>query len=274
MLIFYKTIDRSVLTEGFAIPLTYQKQLLSELGFALKRGEKRQIQIVLEGQKYTATMTNIQFDEKKYPNHGDLLQIRYGRQSPLRYKLQEKYAHTNFLLNEQELVTGRRRITSLAEDKKEFLAIYSTPVTGELFFDCIVNTEFREETTALMALGERMAEGILDGTDESASISLQTKVCKVRHLTKTISNDLKIAYGYRCQICGQFIGEPYGSKLIHAHHIDYFVRSLNNNASNIMILCPNHHGIIHDQNPIFDFRSKTFRYPNGYEEGLRLNVHL
>lgn len=94
MLIFYKAIDSSVLTEGFAIPLTYQKQLLSKLGFTLNRGEKRQIQILLDGQKFTATMTNIQFDEKKYPNHGDLLQIRYGRKSPLRYKLQEKYAHT------------------------------------------------------------------------------------------------------------------------------------------------------------------------------------
>lgn len=274
MLIFYKAIDRSVLTEGFAIPLTYQKQLLSELGFTLNRGEKREIKVVLDGQKYTATMTNIQFDEKKYPNHGDLLQIRYGRRSPLRYKLQEKYAHTDSLLNEQELLTGTRRITALPEDKKEFLAIYATPVTGELFFDCIVNNEFREETTALAALGERVAEGILDGTDESASISLRTRVCKVRHLTKTISQDLKIAYGYRCQVCGQFIGEPYGSTLIHAHHIDYFVRSLNNNANNIMILCPNHHGIIHDQNPVFDFRSKTFRYPNGYVEGLRLNIHL
>jgi hypothetical protein len=274
MLIFYKAIDSSVLTEGFAIPLTYQKQLLSKLGFTLNRGEKRQIQILLDGQKFTATMTNIQFDEKKYPNHGDLLQIRYGRTSPLRYKLQEKYAHTHALLNEQEMVTGSRRITSLEEEKKEFLAIYSTPVPGELFFDCIANTEFKEETAELTALGERVAEGILDGTDESANILLRTRVCKVRHLTKTISQDLKIAYGFRCQICGQFIGEPYGSRLIRAHHIDYFVRSLNNNASNIMILCPNHHGIIHDQNPIFDFRSKTFRYPNGYVEGLRLNIHL
>ena len=274
MLIFYKSIDRSVLTEGFAIPLTYQKQLLAELGFTLNRGEKRQIQVVVDGQRYSATMTNIQFDERKYPNHGDLLQIRYGRKSPLRYKLQEKYAHTQSILDQQELLTGCRRTPSLTEDRKEFLAIYSTPLAGELFFDCIVNTEFKEETTALAALGERMAEGILDGTDETASISLQTRVCKVRHLTKIISQDLKIAYGYRCQICGQYIGEPYGSTLIHAHHIDYFVKSLNNNASNIMILCPNHHGIIHDQNPRFDIRSKTFHYPNGYVEGLRLNLHL
>ena len=78
-----------------------------------------------------------------------------------------------------------------------------------------------------------------------------------------------------CQvICGQYIGEPYGSHLIHAHHIHYFVHSLNNNANNIMIVCPNHHAIIHDLNPTFDFAQKQFHYPNGYVEGLAINLHL
>jgi len=85
---------------------------------------------------------------------------------------------------------------------------------------------------------------------------------------------LKILYGYRCQVCGQYIGEKYGSNLIHAHHIKYFTKSLNNNSNNIMVLCPNHHGIIHDKNPIFNAQTKTFLYPNGYEEGLKLNLHL
>lgn len=274
MLFFYKAIDQSVLTEGFTVPLLYKEQMFSGLGFTLERGEKRQIHICLDGVRYSAVMTNIQFNEQRYPNHGDLLQIRYSRKSPLVAKLREKFAYTNALISEQKLLTGNGRIASLSENKKEFLAIYSTPVSGELLFDCILNTEFREETTEIAALGEKTAEGILDGTDETAGIHLQTRVCKIRHLTKAISQDLKIAYGYRCQICGQYIGEPYGSKLIHAHHIDYFVKSLNNNADNIMILCPNHHGIIHDQNPVFDFQSKTFHYPNGYVEGLKLNIHL
>ena len=51
-------------------------------------------------------------------------------------------------------------------------------------------------------------------------------------------------------------------------------RQVNNNANNIMILCPNHHGIIHDQNPRFDRKCKMYHYPNGYKEGLRLNLHL
>ena len=35
----------------------------------------------------------------------------------------------------------------------------------------------------------------------------------------------------------------YGSHIVEAHHIDYFVSSLNNDASNQLIVCPNHHSI-------------------------------
>lgn len=76
------------------------------------------------------------------------------------------------------------------------------------------------------------------------------------------------------QICGEFIGEKYGTTLIHAHHIDYFTHSLNNNPNNILIVCPNHHGIIHSCNPEFDFAEKTFKYANGYVEGLKMNKHI
>lgn len=270
--VFYKAVDQSVLTEGFSIPLLYQEQLIAGLGLTLNRGQKQPIHIWVDGKQYPAVMTNIQFDEQKYPHHKDLLQIRYGRKSPMAAKFREIFSYTNSLITAQKLSTGNGRITHLAEERKEFLAIYSTTIPGELLLECIPNTEFREETAGLVLLGEKAAEGLLDGTDDTASIHLQTRICKVRHLAKTICQDLKIAYGYRCQICGQYIGEPYGSNLIHAHHIDYFVKSMNNNASNIMILCPNHHGIIHDRNPIFDFSTRTFHYPNGYIEGLKLNI--
>ena len=165
-------------------------------------------------------------------------------------------------------------ITSLPEDQKEFLAIYSTDQHGVMMFDCITNSDFLEEGNELAALGESVAEHVLDGTDHNSGIILKTKVCKIRQLTTTILRDLKILYGYRCQVCGQYIGEKYDSNLIHAHHIEYFTKSLNNNTNNIMILCPNHHGIIHDKNPEYNPQDKTFLYPNGYKEGLKLNLYL
>ncbi len=111
-------------------------------------------------------------------------------------------------------------------------------------------------------------------TDNNSKIIESAGMKKIRHLSRAIGNSLKVIYGYRCQICGEFIGEKYGSTLIHAHHIDYFTRSLNNNSDNILIVCPNHHGIIHDCNPIFDKKSKMYIYSNGFKEGLKLNKHI
>lgn len=62
--------------------------------------------------------------------------------------------------------------------------------------------------------------------------------------------------------------------IVEAHHIVFFVSSLNNDASNIIVLCPNHHRIIHKASPIFEREKYSFVYPNGIEEKLILNNHL
>ena len=113
-----------------------------------------------------------------------------------------------------------------------------------------------------------------DVHDDTAGINEKTAVVRVRKLNKKIGDSLKEHYGYRCQICGRMIGESYGSILVEAHHIDYFVRSLNNDITNLLVVCPNHHGIIHDKDPVFDKENCIYEYPNGYKEGLKLNDHL
>ena len=53
-----------------------------------------------------------------------------------------------------------------------------------------------------------------------------------------------------------------------------FVNSLNNDANNQMIVCPNHHSVIHAANPVFDRRRMVYRFDNGAEERIILNKHL
>lgn len=51
------------------------------------------------------------------------------------------------------------------------------------------------------------------------------------------------------------MGEKYDSHIANAHHVAYFVNSLNNDVNNQMIVCLNHYSIMHDMNPVFDLRS-------------------
>ncbi|WP_323054225.1 HNH endonuclease [Thermoclostridium stercorarium] len=93
-------------------------------------------------------------------------------------------------------------------------------------------------------------------------------------LNRAIGESLKLLYNYCCQICGENISTRYGVNIVESHHIDPFVESLNNNAENQVIICPNHHRIIHQARPVLDRRKLIFVYHNGLEERIVLNQHL
>jgi ABC-type taurine transport system ATPase subunit len=72
--------------------------------------------------------------------------------------------------------------------------------------------------------------------------------------------------------------------LLKAHHIDYFTRSQNNDSTNIIIISPNYHRIIHKNNPHFNRKNQRptaerevkfqFEFQNGEVLRLKFNEHL
>ena len=272
LLILQKDVDMSVLREGMSIPAIFQELFYQKIGIRLNKGESCKIRLRVENSEYDAILKNYDFDQSKYPGHPDVLQIRYSPTSPLANKLREVFSQTNGIVQQylSERVDRRKQLR-IPDEKKEYLAIYGTDNTGDLLVDCIIHSEYQREVQVIQNIDERSFETAID---ENAAIIEQIGIMKIRRISRAIGDNLKQLYGYRCQICGEYIGEKYGSRLIHAHHIDFFTRSLNNDASNIMIVCPNHHGIIHDKKPEYCRSEKTFIYPNGLHEGLKINLHL
>jgi len=80
--IYKKDVDWSVLREGFSIPVSTQVVFKERMNNYLKRGEKTVLNVIMDEQTYQVKLTNQAFDERKYPNHVDILQIRYSPQSP------------------------------------------------------------------------------------------------------------------------------------------------------------------------------------------------
>ena len=62
--------------------------------------------------------------------------------------------------------------------------------------------------------------------------------------------------------------------LFTSHHIDYFTRSQNNDSTNIIIISPNYHRIIHKNNPRFNRKKFQFEFENGEVLRLKLYEHL
>lgn len=275
--VYKKEVDWSLLKEGFTVPIENQVIFGRNMGRFLSRGQNKSIKLYLNGKSYSAQIKNVNFNAQKY-NRKDVLQIRYTKNDELPQALQGCFLRSyQYLLKQRQLrVKGDRTMIKLPENCKEYLAIYTTEYEDSYVIEPIVAEAIEELKYVIKGQEERVFEAGLnyDLDDNNAKIIDTERVVKIRKLNKKIGDNLKLLYGYRCQICGKLIGEDYGIHVIEVHHIDYFVKSLNNDANNLMIVCPNHHSIIHDVNPVFDRKNLLYKYPNGFKEGLKINLHL
>lgn len=274
--VYKKEIDWSVLMEGFTLPVENQVVFLRNMGKFLRRGESKIIHFYMNGKTFDAKIVNMNNPVEKRKK--DAYQIRYTRNGDFSQALQQCFLRSmNYIkgIRENRDLKDRSYI-KLPEDSREYLAIYTTEYEDTFFVEPIIADDIQVVKSVIRGMNERALETEFDYdiTDDESGMKFRAQVVKVRKLNKKIGENLKLLYGYRCQICGRLIGEQYGSHIAEAHHIDFFVNSLNNDANNQMIVCPNHHSIIHDTNPVFDRKKMVYRFENGMEERLVLNKHL
>ena len=276
--LYKKDINKSVLCDGFGIDREYVNLFTNQVG-VLQRGEKRKISLILNDNSYSAILTNINNAHDRRLN--DAYQIRYSPNGEFAQTLQVIFNKSyRYIMEYREIAKKaeeKKRIrTTIPNEYKEYLAIYTTDEITTFMCEPIFADDFSAFKKIASNQTERAFENDINliNDDNEAGIIEKPGIMRIRKLNRKIGEALKTHYQYRCQICGCMIGEKYGSHIVEAHHIDYFVKSLNNDITNIMILCPNHHGIIHDCNPYFDKEKRVFTYPNGYREGLVLNDHI
>ena len=121
---------------------------------------------------------------------------------------------------------------------------------------------------------EEELEMLINGRDSSSKIIQHQALVRSRVFDPRIPNSLKKLYECRCQICGARAIEMYNVDISEAHHIELFSKTANNNASNILIVCPDHHRIIHKAKPVFKRELLRFEYENGKNDELMYNFHL
>jgi len=272
--VYRKEVDWSVLSGAITLPLENQVVFSRTMDHFLYRGESKEIKIVLEGKAYPAQVRNVNFNDKWNRTH-DAVQIRYAKEGALAEALKRCFAKSYRVILEERNVREKndRRMIRLPEGSKEYLAIYTTEYDDTYIFEVITADEVNALDNAILAIPEHVVEDYFNH-DETATVLERLALHKIRKLNRKIGDNLKQIYEYRCQICGCKIGEEYGTNVVESHHIEYFIHSHNNDAQNQLIVCPNHHRIIHNADPVFDRSQKLFVYANGYQEPLKLNKHI
>jgi hypothetical protein len=89
-----------------------------------------------------------------------------------------------------------------------------------------------------------------------------------------LATTLKVYYEHRCQICGKSFLPDYGVDLADTHHIHYLAQGGPDVSSNILVVCPNHHRVIHATDAFFNRNNLSYEYPNGFQERLLIPDHF
>ena len=153
----------------------------------------------------------------------------------------------------------------LTEIVKAFLAdSYTDQQTSQLDQNALLPGDFSEDDI----------ERIVNRSDPTARIQIATRPGFVRVYNKSIIMQLKALYRGNCQICGCNPVAAFGTAICEAHHIEPFSVSQNNNPSNIIILCPNHHKLIHKGNLTYDPATLSFHSPEAIPLLVQLDYHL
>ena len=156
----------------------------------------------------------------------------------------------------------------------EFLVLSTTSLPNVFVADCITTSIKAEIKTEVSTMTELYFETFEPREDKNAAIKQVTRLRKVRQLDRSIGDSLKLLYDYRCQMTGEKVGDEYHALVVEAHHIIPFTESMNNDTSNIIILSPSYHRIIHKAKPEWDSKNLSFSFPNGLVEKVKLNKHL
>ena len=275
--IYKKEVDWSVLYYGINIPVSIQVAFQQQFNNFLKKGESKEIILQLEDKSYKVKLINQNFDKSKYPTHKDLLQIRYTPQSKIAIKIREIFLDSyRYLKIEKNKLFNHRQPLRMPDNLKEYVILYTTKSENIFLVNTLTCSDIKAIKYDFSSINEEELEFTLNFSkvDLSAKIESRQQIVKIRKLDKSIGENLKLLYEFRCQICGYNFSDKHNTVITEAHHIEYFVTSLNNNADNIVIVCPNHHRIIHKTKPTFDKNNLHFIYPNGFEEIVRLNKHI
>lgn len=147
----------------------------------------------------------------------------------------------------------------------------------------IVIEESIEEQVTL--IGDVEVESIIENMDDEkfmeyiksldASASYETieKCVKVRKYNKKLLDDIKKLADYTCQVDGCNCGKEHGVSIVEAHHIEKFSLTQNNKPDNILILCPNHHRLIHKTKAIIDKKICKIYYNDGSSENYKQIIY-
>lgn len=204
----------------------------------------------------------------------------FGKNNNYLKRLRDEYdVVTSSSRNGQCNRPPRERIMKTASHMKQFSFDEITEIVSSIISNMTEGLSEEIENASLplydiSGLSEIEVESIINFKDETAGIKIKNAQTQQRVYNTGIIKQLKNLYKGKCQICAHRPFSEFTENICEVHHIKYFALSHNNDSSNLVVLCPNHHRLIHKLNPEFNAQKKSFVFNDGTELKILLDYHL
>lgn len=200
---------------------------------------------------------------------------KFGKKEAYLKRLRDEYdVVTSSERNGQRNRPPRQRIIDTKNNLENFSFSDLLAIVQALLENTLVDMEYSgisDKEYNVQDFTEEEIEHLINFKDENAKIKKINVTSNQRIYNTSIIKQLKKLYKGKCQICGC---SPFDIDISEVHHIAYFSESNNNDATNLIVLCPNHHRKIHKMNPKFNYKTLSFIYDDESEDKLSLNFHL
>lgn len=204
----------------------------------------------------------------------------FGKNNNYLKRLRDEYdVVTSSSRNGQCNRPPRERIIKTTNHMKQFSFDEITDIVTSIISNTTEGLPEETESNSfpsydIFDMSEIEFENIINFKDESAGIKIKNSQKQQRVYNTEIIKQLKKLYKGNCQICAHKPFSEYVENICEVHHIKYFAISHNNDSSNLVVLCPNHHRLIHKLNPEFNTQNKSFVFNDGTELKILLDYHL
>ncbi len=200
----------------------------------------------------------------------------FGKKSSYLRRLRDEYhVLTSSHRRGQRNRPPRKRIREFCDYLSTFSFDELTQTVKSLFpLDQSNGNSLNKPPEMVSGYTEEQLEYIINFIDTDADLKTINTSINIRIYNPRIIKELKKLYKGKCQLCGNAPFKEYGVDITEVHHIDYFSRSMNNDSSNLIVLCPNHHRLIHKTDPEYLPEKKVFIFHDGYSETVKLDYHL
>ena len=215
----------------------------------------------------------------KYRVWGDLARSRYFR---VRHEVSQDEAFE--LLRGLPLVSGSLAKATRATLPQACQTIRGVTPEGHRLLEAFAKALATEERAFAVIDEQTLERGLVadevwlaellrrEHTGASAERVKRLLACVRRD--RRLVQELHDLYGDKCQVCGFDSPAVYGVSSAEGHHLVYLSRGGEDSLSNLMLLCPTHHTVVHKADAPFDHGRLAFLIPSGRIEPLCLNRHL